>query len=264
MPIVTLTSDFGIQHHALASVKGRILTLFSNAQIVDVSHTLSNFNLQQTVYVFKQTYRHFPVGTYHFILSDLYANQNKQLLYAYEHGQHIFCADNGFITMLFDDKPIQLYKLNEKISPYNFLTITDLFLSTIASLEHGTRIGLENIAVDKILVKQNTYAFYDNNTLEAQVVYIDHFGNVVLNVTHQQFEEARQGRKFKILFMRDEEISEISEHYNDVEEGEKLCLFNTADYLEIAVNKGNAARLFGFQESSDRNIFYNTIKLFFE
>jgi S-adenosylmethionine hydrolase len=197
-------------------------------------------------------------------LTDLYAHKGQQLLYVYENGQHIFCADNGFITMLFDDKPLQLYKLSEQATPYNFMNICDLFLSTIAGLEHGNRMGLINIDVHQIVVKQSVYAFYNNHILEAQVIYIDHFGNVVLNVTHKQFNEVCQGRKFKILFMRDEEINQISTHYNDVPEGEKLCLFNTADYLEIAVNKGNAARLFGFQESNDRSLFYNTIKLFFE
>ncbi len=264
MPIITLTSDFGMQNHALASVKGRVFTSFQDVTIVDISHTIAAFNLQQTVYVFKQSYRHFPQGTFHFIFTDLYAHPARQLLYAYENGQHIFCADNGFMTMLFDDKPAQIYKLIYKVNPYNFLTVADLFISVTASLLHEQLDGMEIIAANQIVVKQPIYAFYTNNMLEAQVIYIDHFGNVVLNVTQKQFEDVRQGRKFKILFMRDEEITEMSAHYNDVHEGEKLCLFNVADYLEIAVNKGNAARLFGFQESNDRNLFYNTIKLFFE
>jgi S-adenosylmethionine hydrolase len=264
MPIITLTSDLGIQNHALASVKGKILNALPDANIVDISHTLSSFNLQQTVYVFKQAYRHFSLNTFHFILTDLYAYPSKQLLYAFENGQHIFCADNGLITMLFDDKPMQLYKMTDRVYPYNFLTVSDLFISTAASIIHDNKSGLELVSVDQIVVKQPTYPFYNNNMLEAQVIYIDHFGNVVLNVTQQQFEEARQGRNFKILFMRDEEITQLSENYNDVQESEKLCLFNSANYLEIAINKGNAARLFGFQESNDRSLFYNTIKLFFE
>jgi S-adenosyl-L-methionine hydrolase (adenosine-forming) len=264
MPIITLTTDFGIQNHALASVKGRILTALSDTQIIDISHTISGFNLQQAVYIFKQSYRHFPEGSFHFVLNDLYAHPAKQLLYAFENGQHIFCADNGFMTMLFDDKPMQLYKITDRIVNYNFLNIADLYISTTASILHNIHVGLENIAVNQIVVKQQAKAFYSNNMLEAQVIYIDQFGNVVLNVTHKQFEEARQGRNFKILFMRDEEITTMSEHYNDVQEGEKLCMFNTADHLEIAINRGNAARLFGFQESNDRSLFYNTIKLFFE
>jgi len=264
MPIITLTSDFGVQNHTLASVKGRILSSFQEVKIIDISHTIPNLNLQQAVYIFKQAYRHFPVHTFHFIFNDLYASMSKQLLYAFENGQHVFCADNGFMTMLFDDVPMQLYKLNDKINQYNFLTIADLFISTTDSLMHGNREGLSNITVDQIIVKQPTYAYYTNNMLEAHVIYIDNFGNVILNVTHKQFDEARRGRKFKILFMRDEEITDISSDYNDVPEGEKLCLFNTGGHLEIAVNRGHAARLFGFLENNDRSLFYNTIKLFFE
>jgi len=95
MPLITLTSDFGIQNHALASVKGRILSGFPDASIIDITHTINGFNLQQTAYVFRQAYRHFPQGSFHFILSELYAHPSRQLLYAFEHGQHIFCADNG-------------------------------------------------------------------------------------------------------------------------------------------------------------------------
>ncbi len=264
MPLITLTSDFGTQHHALASVKGRILSEFPDATIIDITHTINGFNLQQTVYMFRQAYRHFPEGTFHFILSELYAHPGRRLLYAFEHGQHILCADNGFITMLFNDKPIQIYRLTEPIRPYNFITVTDLFISTASSLLHQHNGDMENVTVDEILVKRAALASYNNDILEAQVLYIDPFGNVILNVTHNQFEETRRGRKFKILFMRDEEINTLSEHYNDVPEGEKLCLFNSADHLEIAVNRGNASRLFGFKENTDQSLFYNTIKLFFE
>jgi hypothetical protein len=168
------------------------------------------------------------------------------------------------MTLLFDDKPIQIYRLTEQVAPYNFITVSDLFISSAAALLHQHRSGMENVTVNDIVVKQPTHASYRDNMLEAQVLYIDQFGNVVLNVTYKQFEEVRRGRKFKILFMRDEEINILSVHYNDVPEGEKLCLFNTADHLEIAVNKGNASRLFGFKDRNDQSLFYNTIKLFFE
>lgn len=168
------------------------------------------------------------------------------------------------MTMLFDDKPIQLFKLTDKIYPYHAMSVVDAFSSLTATIMHGHRSGLEIIDVKNTVMKRAAYAYYNNDTLEAQVLYIDHFGNVVLNLTYLQFEEARKGRKFKILFMRDEEIDTISEHYHDVAEGEKLCLFNSANHLEIAINRGNASKLFGFFENGDRSLFYNTIKIFFE
>ena len=82
------------------------------------------------------------------------------------------------------------------------------------------------------------------------------------------------GRSFKIVFKRDEIIEKISETYADVQESEKLALFNSANYLEIAINKGNAAGLFGLEgyvEKSDtqtqymqNRLLYQTVKVFFD
>ena len=81
--------------------------------------------------------------------------------------------------------------------------------------------------------------------IEGQIIFIDNFENVIINITREEFEEQRRGRSFKIVFKRDEIIDKISETYADVHESEKLALFNSANYLEIAVNKGNAAGFLG-------------------
>ena len=97
----------------------------------------------------------------------------------------------------------------------------------------------------------------------------DNFENIVVNITKEQFETQRRGRSFRITFKRDEEISSISETYADVPEGEKLALFNSGGYLEIAINKGNAAGLFGLQGFTEQSqnlqnrLFYQTVKIFF-
>ncbi|MBP6623669.1 MAG: SAM-dependent chlorinase/fluorinase [Chitinophagaceae bacterium] len=263
MPLITLTSDFGLQGHLVSSVKGKLYAALKDLQVVDVSHAITPFNLQQAVFIFKQSYIHFPHGTFHFILNDLFAHADRKLLYVYEHGQHIFCADNGFLPMLFDDKPVQLFQLSDHLPNYDLFSVVDLFISNTYALLHENRSGIENIDVNSIVIKKPNYPFYSDDILEAQVLYIDHYGNVILNIQQAYFEEVRQGRKFKILFMRDEEISTLSTSYNEVPEGEKLCMFNSSGYLEIAINKGYASKLFGFQEGTDRSLFYNHIKIFF-
>jgi len=110
--------------------------------------------------------------------------------------------------------------------------------------------------------------------IEGQIIFIDHFENVIVNITQEQFEQQRKGRRFKIVFKRDEIIERISGSYADVPQGEKLVLFNSAGYMEIAINKGNAAGLFGlkgYNESSQQvssmvqnRLFYQTVKVFFE
>jgi S-adenosylmethionine hydrolase len=73
------------------------------------------------------------------------------------------------------------------------------------------------------------------------------------------------------VLLRDAFIEKISNHYADVPEGEKLAFFNEAGYLEIAVNKGYAAPLFGLGEFSgsgqhhhEKRQYYQTVKVFFE
>jgi len=110
--------------------------------------------------------------------------------------------------------------------------------------------------------------------IEGQIIFIDNFENVIVNIHKEEFEEQRKGRSFKIVFKRDEVIDRISDSYADVNEGEKLALFNAAGYLEIAINKGNAAGLLGLQNFSEKQLqqsqymnsrlFYQTVKVYFE
>lgn len=260
----TITSDFGSQNYALAGVKGKIYQTYPDARITDISNHISPYNLQQAAYLFKQAYRHFPANTFHFVFNDLYAHEKHQLLYAYENQQHVFCVDNGFMTLLFDDQPVQLYLITDRMAQYNHISVVEAFMTNASCIINNIPGNFAVADVNSLIIKHPANASVEANSIEAQVLHIDHFGNVVLNVSRSQFEEARKGRTFKIYFMRDEEISVLSQDYSSVPVGHKLCFFNTANYLEIAINKGNAAELFGFQVRHERNLFYNNIKIFFE
>jgi S-adenosylmethionine hydrolase len=135
--------------------------------------------------------------------------------------------------------------------------------------------------IQKIGIPDPTYTekhhlrpLLDNNWIEGQIIFIDNFENVIINITREQFEEQRKGRGFRIVFKRDEVIDRISESYADVNEGEKLAIFNSAGYLEIAINKGNAAGLFGLKGFNEKNrqvssilqnqLLYQTVRVYFE
>ena len=106
--------------------------------------------------------------------------------------------------------------------------------------------------------------------LEGQIIFVDNFENVIVNITKEEFEGQRNGRSFHISFMRNEIINTVSENYASVSPGEKLAWFNAAGYLEISVNKGNMAGLFGLRPFSNDSAslqnkwFYQTIRIYFE
>jgi S-adenosylmethionine hydrolase len=139
---------------------------------------------------------------------------------------------------------------------------------TINQVVRGESIQSIGIPDVKYVEKRHLRPTLENNIIEGQIIFIDSFENIIVNITREQFEEQRKDRNFRIVFKRDEEITRISETYADVGEGEKLALFNSAGYLEIAINKGNAAGLFGLKGFSEKlrqgQLSYHTIKVFFE
>ena len=275
MPLITLTSDIGQQDFLVGAVKGQLLQANKDLTIVDITHQLSPFNYPQAAYVCRNAIKNFPEGTFHLVLVNLFDERPEHMLLAEHNGQFIGCADNGLLTMVLEEAPQKIVALVlDKSQQKNTVYCTSVFAKAFNELISGKQLkdcGDTNVS---IRVKNPLRAMLGNNWIEGQIIFIDNFENVIVNITKEDFEEQRKGRSFKIVFKRDEVIDKISETYADVAEGEKLALFNSAGYLEIAINKGNAAGLFGLQGFSEQQqqqsqymnnrLFYQTIKVYFE
>lgn len=271
MPIVTLTSDIGDKDFLVGAVKGQVLQWVPEANLVDISHRLRPFNYPQAAYVCRNVLGHFPAYSFHVILINLFEN-NHPLLLAYHNQQYILCADNGLLSMIVEGRPELVIGLSlpEK-SGKNTIDVIQVFAKAIQQVHGGEALHKVGTPDIDIVEKNPLSPMLGPDWMEGQIIFIDHFENVVINITKKAFEEHRKGRSFSILFKRDEVIDKISEAYSDVPEGEKLALFNAAGYLEIAINKGNAAGLLGLQGFSEKQsahlqnrLFYQTIRVFFE
>jgi S-adenosylmethionine hydrolase len=273
MAIITLTSDIGQQDYLVGAVKGQLLQTDPDFRLVDITHQLSPFNYPQAAYVCRNAIWNFPPFTYHILLVNLFDKKPDRLLLAFHQEQYILCADNGLLTMIIEGKPELVMGLpTEARALKNTLYCSRLFGETIRKLANGhplLEIGEPDVP---ILEKNALRPTQGDDWIEGQIIFIDHFENVIVNITREAFEQQRRGRKFRIVFKRNEAIDKISETYADVPEGEKLALFNSAGYLEVAINKGNAAGLFGLQgflEQSQNSylqnrLFYQTVKVYFE
>ena len=271
MALITLTSDIGQKDYLIGAIKGQLLQQDPGFQLVDISHELSPFNYPQAAYVCRNAIRHFPPFTFHIILVNLFEKKPEQLLLAVHKEQYLLCADNGLLSMILEGRPEMVIGLPlDKTAVKNTLYCVRVMGNAIHQLTQGA--GLLSIGTpDPAFTEKNHLRpLLDNNYIEGQIIFIDNFENVVINITHEQFEEQRRGRSFRIVFKRDETIDRISESYADVPKGEKLALFNSAGYLEIAINKGNAAGLFGLKGFSEKaagmptSLYYQTVKVFFE
>ena len=275
MPILTLTSDIGHQDFLVGAIKGQVLQVNDTFNIVDVTHRLTPFNYPQSAYVCRNAFRNFPEDSFHMVLLNLFDSRAQHLLLARHDGQYIGIADNGLLTMVVEGRPEEVVALpldrNRKKSTLYFTQVFAQAFTDVLSGMALDRIGDRDVEIKE---KHALRPMLGTDWIEGQIIFIDHFENVVVNITREEFEAQRKGRSFRIVFKRDEVIDRISDTYADVPEGEKTAVFNSAGYLEIAINKGNAAGLFGLQGFSDRpqsaqspfmrsHLFYQTVKVLF-
>jgi S-adenosylmethionine hydrolase len=275
MPLVTLTSDIGNQDYLVGAVKGRLLRINPAFQIVDISHCLSPFNYPQAAYVCRSAIKNFPEDTFHIVLVNLFESKPDQLLLAFHKDQYVICADNGLLGMILEEKSDIVIGIPlGKVSIKNTLYCVDVIAKAITQLSNGEPVAEIGIPDADYIEKNPLRPLLGEDWIEGQIIFIDNFENVIVNITQEQFEQQRKGRRFKIVFKRDAMVERISGSYADVAQGEKLVIFNSAGYMEIAINKGNAAGLFGLKGFTGKDpqvtsmmqnrLFYQTVKVFFE
>ena len=263
MVCVSLLSDLGLQDASVASAKG-ILMQYTSCPITDITHLITPYHKQQAAYLLLSAYRNFPADTCHVLLFDVFYSSKPKMVLCRHEGHWFLAPDNGLLGIVFGDAIAEVMACFELELPNQFTTWLHETGKVIRLL--STPEALHS-AFKKCALNTDSSRFrplITANVAECQVIHIDRYENVVINITKAQFIAAANGRNFRIEFARSENITEISTHYGSVREGVKLCRFNTAGYLEISINRGKAASLFGLKIINEGSLIYNNVKIFFE
>ncbi|MCK4288291.1 MAG: SAM-dependent chlorinase/fluorinase [Bacteroidales bacterium] len=245
MPIITLTSDWGHSDHYIGAVKGSILSQLPDVKIIDISHQVAPFNIEQAAFILKNCYKNFPKGTIHIIGVNTEESDKNPHTVVFINDHYFIGTDNGIFSMIFDKPPKKIIELNiMRDSDYFTFSTRDRFVKAAIHIAEGKKIedlGVERKKVnEKILFKPAV----EKNIIKGIIIYIDSFENVITNITEQLFKKIGKGRKFSVLF-RGESINKIYKSYNDVPVGEIVAIFGSNGHLEIAINQGNASGLLG-------------------
>lgn len=235
----------GLQDHYVASIKGSLLTQIKEAQIVDISHLIKPWDLFQASFVVRNCFLDFPKGTIHIIGVDTELIDDRMHICALYKGHYFIGADNGIFSLIFESEPEKMVELTlSPDSTTSTFPTRDIFVKAASHISRGGT--LEVIGTIRNTYKQVIIGIpaTDENTIMGKVIYIDNYGNVLCNITQNIFKNIAKGRGFEILRGRDMyEFDRVHTSYHDVEQGEVLIIFNSLGYLEIAMNRGNAASL---------------------
>jgi S-adenosylmethionine hydrolase len=266
MAIITLTTDFGIKDHFVAAIKGRILSEVPDTVIVDISHEVSPFDVQECAYILKCAYSEFPQGTIHIVgLESEWSPENEHLL-ALIDGHYFICANNGVLSIILSEtKPEKINRLtlpNSRPHPFPELNV---FTKVACHLARGGKEEVVSQPFGTLKEAKVMEPRISNNgaTITGNVIYIDHYGNVVTSITKTLFEAYRNGREFELIARR-HRLNSIFKTYSELIDfdlpknqrkgpSDFLALFNEAGYLELAIFKsdlktvGGASSLIGLK-----------------
>lgn len=251
MSIITLTTDYGLKDHFVGALKGKILSEYADASIIDISHHIDPFNTAEASYIISASYSSFPKGTVHIIGVDLEANKENQHIVMQWNDHFFIAADNGILSMLSQKiipQKIVAITIHDRL--HNEATDLDVFVKVACHIAKGgvlSVIGKEITSIKQVTDLQVVLTD-DGNQLKGNVIYIDHFGNVVTNISKKQFLECSRGRGYEIAF-KNQTIKTILPYYSAIAtsdkypvkyyEGQKLAIFNEAGFLEIAIFRSN-------------------------
>ncbi len=255
-PIITLTSDYGANDHLVGTLKGVILKINPDATIVDINHNVVPYDVLDGALSIGAAYSYFPPRTIHIVIVDPgVGTQRRPLLVS--GGQHYFVApDNGVLSLVYE---------RESSLVVRHVTAEHYFLNPISNTFHGRDIFAPVAAW--LSKNWQTPSFGEeiadfvrfnlpkpkasNQAIKGVVLRVDHFGNLVTNLTLQDMPPSVvvQG-KLKLL-VGSKEIHQLAQTYAQGAQGEPFAILGSSGFLEISVNKGSAARSLGVQRGAE-------------
>ncbi len=252
MAILTLTTDFGEKDHFAGAVKGAIYSELPEVKIVDISHSISPFNTIEAAYTILNAYHNFPKGSIHIIGVDAELSPENKHIVVFLDNHYFICANNGIMSMICQDiNPDKIVEVNIHDTVKTNFTVLDVFVKVACHIARGGTLEVVGKVINSIKPIKNLVPFVNEpkNQIIGSVIYIDNYGNVITNIKRQFFERIQKNRAYEIL-ARHNKFNIIYNTYNAIvnynnppekrfDEGRGLVIFNSANYLEIAIYKSN-------------------------
>ena len=251
MGLITLLTDFGYRDHYVAALKARLLQLAPATPVVDLSHGIEPFNIAHAVHVLQAVFRDFPAGTVHVVgVADHGADPEPSWHAALFEGHYFVTADNGILALLCHGAPEALVALPATTTPS---PTRDVLLPAAVALALGEPLANLGPAVAAFHQLNNRQLRLQDHRITGHVAHVDHYGNLITNISRAAVEAVGHGRSFAVHFGRDV-VKELHLHFSAAPPGEAVAIFNSQHCLCLGICQGNAAELLGLYFDSQVDV----------
>ena len=255
--IITFTTDFGLTEHYVGTMKGVILNINPSVHLVDISNLVQSYDVLDGALAISQSYRYFPSNTIHLVIVDPGVGTSRRPLLVRSEKHFFIAPDNGVMSFV--------YEQEERLE-VRHITSEHYFLQPMSNTFHGRDLfaavagwlskGIESSAFGEVITDYVRFAApkpkpTGPNTLKGVVLKVDKFGNMITNIRPQDLPQLFEpDARFRIILGK-AEITKMKTAYAQGTPGETFAILGSLGYLEIATNRGMAARMVGADKGSD-------------
>lgn len=249
--LVTFLSDYGLEDEFVGVCKGVMLMLAPHVRIIDLHHNILRHDIRHGAVVLRQSIDYMPEGVHLGVVDPLVGSSRQAVAIESKQGQIFVGPDNGLLMPAVEvcGGPRRAYKITDERFMLRPVSHTfhgrDVFATAVAHICNGvdpSELG-EEIEVSELCGLQIPTAWVHDDHLHAEVLQLDRFGNLQLNLAPAQLEEVGlpcgtvleiriEGHRLKVPF---------SSTFADVEAGDFVVVQDSYRHLSLAINKGDAA-----------------------
>ncbi len=249
--MIAIISDFGLKDPYVGIMKGVIKKINKNADIIDITHLIPPQNIKFAYFILKYSYKHFPENTVFLTVVDPGVGSNRQAI-AIEYNNYYFVGpDNGIFSFIPPNKATIINLTNKQFyyaqNTSNTFHGRDIFAPIAAYVDKGVNLSKLGDKIYKMVLLNDINYYIKNNTIYVPLIYIDHFGNLIFNISKK---DVANLKKDFIIKFQNKIISEISLNYST--DKDIIALFNSYNLLEIAKPQGSAKDFFNIDTINNK------------
>lgn len=245
--IVTLTTDFGTTDHFVGVMKGIIACICPSAEVIDITHSVHSFEVNDGAFVVSQTFPYFPKKTVHLVVVDPGVGTARRPILVEAAGQYFIGPDNGVLSPAYNSDPRSKVRVitNEKYFRKDISRTfhgRDIFAPCAAHLAKGALPStFGKIINDYLRVGLEKPQRTGRRIWGGTILKIDHFGNLITNFHSSDFPDLELHPIELKVGTRT--ISRVALSYADG--SDVFLILGSSGYYEVAANQASAAKLLG-------------------
>ena len=241
--IITLLTDFGTKDYFVGAMKGVILSINKRANIIDITHQVPPQDILSASFTLCACYRDFPKKTIFVAVVDPGVGSNRRAILVKTADYYFIAPDNGLLSFIFDEATdFRVYELeNEKFFKHPISQTfhgRDIFAPVAAHLSNGvnaTEFGSK--IKDVVRFEENKPRKISDKEIEAEIIHIDHFGNLITNLTRNDLPQSFT------LKINGEKIEKMQDFFAEAEQKELFMILGSAGFLEVVAFQDSAAKI---------------------